>query len=171
MRSEEDEERHEVAFAMLTQLPKFGVWAEAIREFATPYGTLGYRQASVLWAIRHGLLLPEELTPTGFATYFRIQPSVVTRALAKLEQSGFIVRSVDAHDTRVSHIATTEAGAAISRYIEQLYIDDLLSTLDDLSDDQLAELKRSLALLDRIADQLDRQRLSRTRRAATSQPR
>lgn len=158
-------DRHALAFAMLTQLPKYGNWAEAVREFETPHGTIGYRQASMLWILRHQLLPPEELTPTHFAETFRVQPSVVTRALAKLEQHGFIERSICPHDTRVSLISITEAGIAVSEYIEHLFIDDLLGVMAEISDDQIAELERSVALLDRIANDLDRRRLGRTRRA------
>lgn len=44
-------------------------------------------------------------------------------------------------------------------------MDDLLAALADISAEQLAELQRSVVLLDRIADDLDRRRLGRTRRA------
>jgi DNA-binding MarR family transcriptional regulator len=159
------ESRRNLAFAMLTQLPKYGIWAESMREFETPYGTIGYRQAAILWVLRYQLLAPDEMTPTGFASFHRIQPSVVTRALAKLEQSGFIERTIDPADTRVSHISITEVGTAISRYIEQLYMDDLLTALVIVPDAQLGELERSVALLNRIVDDLDQRRLGRTRRA------
>jgi DNA-binding MarR family transcriptional regulator len=157
--------RRALAFAMLTQLPRFGIWAESVREFDTPFGTIGYRQASILWVLRFELLPRELMTPTGFATFHRIQPSVVTRALAKLEQHGFIQRAIDPVDTRVSHISITEAGIAISQYIEQLYIDDLLAALAIVPDAELCELERSVAVLSRIVDDLDERRLRRTRRA------
>lgn len=158
-------DRPALAFAMLTQLPRFGNWAEGVREFETPYGTIGYRQASILWILRYGLLPADELTPSGFAIFFRIQPSVVTRALAKLEQSGFIDRSTDKYDTRVCHIGITDAGEEISRYIERLFMDDLLCAMSDIPDDELAGMHHALALLDQIALSLEERRLSRTRRA------
>jgi DNA-binding MarR family transcriptional regulator len=161
-------DRRSLAFEMLTKLPRFGNWAESMREFETPYGTIGYRQAAILWYIRYQLLPPTELTPTGFATAFRVQPSVITRALTKLEQHGFITRSIDPQDTRVSHIAMTESGAAISIYIEQLYVDDLLDAMSGIPDEQLPELERSLVLLDQIAVRLEQRRESRMRRGRPS---
>jgi DNA-binding MarR family transcriptional regulator len=159
------ESRLALAHTMLNSLPRFGHWADAVREFETPFGTIGYRQASILWVIRFRLLPPDEMTPTGFATFHRIQPSVVTRALAKLEHSGFIERTVDPADTRVSRISITPQGTAISKYIEQLYIDDLLSALAPVSDTEVETLRQSVATLNLIAERLEVLRLGRTRRA------
>ena len=153
-----------LARSILTSLPKFGVWANTVREFATPHGTIGYRQAAILWALRYELLPQSDITPTGLAAFFRIQPSVVTRALAKLEASGFIERAVDPRDTRVSRILITEPGRAVSNYIEQLYIDDILDSTAQLDDAQIDSLKEAVAVLDDIADDLDRKHLGRTRR-------
>lgn len=157
-----------LAHAMLTALPKFGIWAQTMREFQTPYGTIGYRQASILWVIRYRLLPPDEMTPTSFASFHRIQPSVVTRALAKLEQGGFICRTVDPADTRVSRIDITETGTLISQYIEEIYMAELLAVLDPLTAEQHHALACAMPVLDAIADDLDRRRLGRTRRAGSS---
>lgn len=162
---EREQSRLALAHSMLNSLPKFGHWAESVREFDTPYGTIGYRQASILWVIRFELLPPDEMTPTGFATFHRIQPSVVTRALAKLELGRFIERAIDPDDTRVSRISITPLGTRISVYIEQLYIDDLLTALAPVSDCEIADLQQSVEKLNVIAERLDLLRLSRTRRA------
>ncbi len=162
---EQETARLSLAHTMLNSLPRFGRWAEMVREFETPYGTIGYRQAGILWVLRFGLLPPEEMTPTGFAHFHRVQPSVVTRALAKLEHGGFIERTTDPDDTRVSRISITPQGTAISVYVEQLYIDDLLAALAPVSDCDIGGLLEAVATLDTIVERLELLRLGRTRRA------
>jgi DNA-binding MarR family transcriptional regulator len=162
---EREQSRVALAHIMLTSLPRFGEWAESVREFVTPFGTIGYRQAAILWALRYELLPPQEMTPTGFATFHRIQPSVVTRALAKLEHGGFIERTTDRADTRVSRISITPQGTEISLYIEQLYIGDLLTAIEPVSDDDIPALRQSVETLNAIIERLDLLRLGRTRRA------
>ena len=163
--------RLSLAHTMLNSLPRFGRWAESVSEFKTPYGTIGYRQAGILWVLRFELLPPDEMTPTCLAHFHRVQPSVITRALAKLEHGGYIERSVDQDDTRVSRISITPLGTQISVYIEQLYIDDLLTALSPVSDGDIATLQDAVATLNGIAERLELLRLSRTRRApATAEP-
>jgi hypothetical protein len=67
----------------------------------------------------------------------------------------------------VSRISITEQGDAISRYIEQLYIEDLLAAIDQIPDEKLDDLAESIAMLDQIADTLEQRRLNRTRRGKT----
>lgn len=162
---ERDQSRLALAHTMLNTLPRFGQWAESVREFETPYGTIGYRQAAILWILRYELLPPNEMTPTGFANFHRVQPSVVTRALAKLEHGGFVGRSIDAQDTRVSRITITSLGTDISLYIERLYIEDLLAALHPIADDEIATLQHCVERLHGVAERLDLLRVSRTRRA------
>ncbi len=163
---EREQSRLTLAHSMLTSLPKFGLWAETVREFDTPHGAIGFRQAAILWVLRYELLPADEMTPTGFAHFHRIQPSVVTRALAKLEHGGYIERTIDPEDTRVSRISITPQGMDISIHIEQLYIDDLLTALSPISDDDIAALRRTVVTLNTIAERLDLLRLGRTRRAS-----
>lgn len=164
---ERENSRLTLAHTMLTSLPRYGLWAEAVREFETPYGTIGFRQAAILWVLRYELLPADEMTPTGFAHFHRIQPSVVTRALSKLEHGGFIERRIDPEDTRVSRISITQQGMDISVYIEQLYVDDLLAALSPISDDEMATLTRSVHILNTIVERLELLRLGRTRRASS----
>ncbi len=160
-----DASRLALARMMLDALPRFGHWADSMREFETPFGAIGYRQAAILWVLRYQLLPPDEMTPTGFANFFRIQPSVVTRALAKLECGGYIARTIDPQDTRVSRIAITPAGHAISVHIERLYVDDLLCALAPIDDAEIDQLQASVELLSSIAERLDLLHLGRTQRA------
>ena len=154
--------RAELARRMITTLPRFGSWANSIREFQTPYGTVGFRQAAILWVIRHGLLPEDELTPTRLAAFFRVQPSAITRALARLEASGLIERTVDPADSRSVRISITGKGRQISEYVEALFVDDILDSLSVLGDEEVACLRRCLGLLAAIATDLERKRAERT---------
>lgn len=158
-----EDPRVALAVRMLTSLPKFGAWASGVREFETPHGKVGFRQLAILWYLRHELRSGEHVSPSQIAAYNAVQPSVITRALAKLEASGLIERAVDPADHRRFHIAITDKGMEISTFVEKLYVDDLLDSMANLDDARVAELSRNVALLDSIADELqDRQVKDRT---------
>lgn len=158
-------ERIELARSIAASLPKFGVWASASRQFDTPYGRLGYRRISILWVLRHGLIDPKDATTTGLARFYRVQPSVLTRALASMETDGLITRTVDSCDSRIHRVEITERGLEISRYVEDLYIGEVLEAIDPLPESSICPLSESVRQLDGIADELDRRRFRRTRRA------
>ena len=160
-----DPERIELARAITASLPKFGSWASTSRQFDTPYGQLGYRRIAILWVLRHGMLPEREMTASGLAQLYRVQPSVITRALASLESDGFISRSVDPDDSRVIRLAITERGMELSRYVEDLYVREVLEALDSVPIERLGPLQVAVEELDSIADELDRRRWVRSRRA------
>lgn len=158
-------ERIELARAIAASLPKFGDWASTSRQFDTPYGRLGYRRISILWVLRHGLVEPKDATTTGLARLYRLQPSVLTRALASMEHDGLITRQVDPDDSRVHRVAITELGIEVSRYVEDLYIGEVLEAIASMPDETIDPLTESVRQLDVIADELDRRRFGRTCRA------
>lgn len=157
-------DRSNLAKKMVGTLPKYGAWANSVREFETPFGTLGFRQAAVLWVLRHQMLPGPEATPTRLARFFGVQPSVMSRALSKLEASGFTVRSTDESDSRISRITITESGTAVSEYVEQLYVDDMIGSTAILTETQVAEMMRCVELLNVIVDDLEKKRVNRSRR-------
>ena len=156
-----DPDRAGLAKLIVASLPKFGTWAYSFRDFETPYGKVGFRQLAILWILRYELVPPDELSPSRLAAIPNVQARVITRALAKLEASGFITRTVDARDSRVFRLAITEKGRHVSELVEQLYDDEVIESMAWLSDDQVAELRRSVELLDRIANDLERKSLRR----------
>lgn len=158
-------EQIELARAIAASLPKFGDWASTSRQFDTPYSRLGYRRISILWVLRHGLVEPKEATTTGLARLYRVQPSVLTRALASMETAGLISRTVDADDSRVHRVEITELGLEVSRYVEDLYIGEVLEAIAPLPDRAICPLTESVQMLDGIAGELDRRRFDRTCRA------
>ncbi len=161
-----DDARANLAFRMVATLPGYGSWADSFRDFDTTYGNVSYRHLSILWALRYGLLPDNEFSPTRLAAFFRVQPSVATRALAKLESAGFVTRTVDASDARVSRIAITEKGRDVSVYVERLYVDGVLDSISGLTEEQVAELQRSMDVLTAVIEDLQAKRERRTGRGA-----
>jgi DNA-binding MarR family transcriptional regulator len=149
----------QLASLMVTSLPKFGRWAEAIRDYETPWGKVGYRQLELLWCIRHHLAAEGDPTPSALAGYYDIQPSVITRVLARLEAHGFVTRQSDPGDGRRSYIRITDTGVLVSKYVEELYIQEVLAAVAGLEPAALAELQRAVTMLDRISDTLLASRL------------
>lgn len=154
-----DVERRRLAERMAVVLPRFGHWANGFREVSTPHGRVGYRQFSVLWLLRFDLLPKEELTPTRLADYFDVQPSVMTRCLAKLEAAGLIERRGDPVDRRRVHISITQAGREVSEYVQTVFTRDMVASMAFLDDMRVGELGRYIETLDTIASDLEQRRI------------
>jgi DNA-binding MarR family transcriptional regulator len=150
-----DDRQIELARQMITVLPKFGSWTRSIRDFTTPYGKLGFRQLAILWALRYQDIPPDQLSPTSLARFHRVRPSVVTRALARLEEGGFIERTMDLEDRRRINLAITPKGMEVSVYVEQLYLREIIENMDPLDPDEIDELLRSIATLRRVIERLE----------------
>lgn len=150
-----DASRRVLAKQMVNILPGFGQWASGIRDFQTPYGRLGTRQVSILWLLRHEIIPADRLSPTRIAEFHHVQPSVVTRALAKLEEGGFVERSIDDIDRRRTHLEITAKGREASEYVEELYIHEMLAGMQDLDDTQIHRLEQSMDALRQLASVLE----------------
>lgn len=140
---------------MVTTLPGFGHWANGIRDFQTPYGRLGTRQVAILWLLRYEVIPPERLSPTRIAEFHHVQPSVVTRALAKLEEGGFIERSMDGMDRRRTHLEMTDKGREASEFVEELYVREMMAAMHDLDEGQISDLERSMSALGQVVAVLE----------------
>lgn len=157
--------RRELAGRMVRTLPAFGQWALAVRDFQTPYGKIGLRQAQVLWELRHRLIRDGPTTPSVIAEYYGVQPSVITRVLTRLEAGGFVTRHPDPTDGRSQRIEITDAGVTISVHIEGLFVASMLDSLTralaegiPAADALAADLDRVMPLLTAIAEDLDGKR-------------
>lgn len=159
-----EDDRSELARKIVSTLPRYGRWARGFRDFDTPFGKLGYRQLAILWAIRYRLIPEDEVSPTRLAQLHEVQPSVVTRSLAKLEAGGFVERSVRPADARSHHIRITERGRQASEFVERLYVDDLVDSMGFLKDEHIDELQTSVETLGRIVEDLERKRTNRSSR-------
>jgi DNA-binding MarR family transcriptional regulator len=158
-----DTARKQLANRMVTTLPKYGAWSEAIREYDTPLGKFGYRQLELLWALRFHLIPVDVVTPSAIAIHFEIRPSVVTGLLAKLEAQSCIARHADPQDGRSASIEITDRGIEVSVFVENVYDEEMSAALDFLEDDQVEELRQAVELLDQISTDLLRQRKMRCR--------
>ena len=152
------DERGQLAARMVQVLPVFGEWAKAVRDFETPYGKLGFRQASILYGMRHGQIGDGAVSPGILADHYGVQPSVITRVLVRLEGGGFITRRIDPSDGRAQTLHITDLGTTISAHIEELFVHEMLDSMAFVDDDQLEDLRASLAILQRIALDLDARR-------------
>lgn len=146
--------RVELARRMVGSLPKFGAWANGFREFETPHGKVGFRQLAILWYLRYESSPGEDISPTKLADYSSVQPSVITRALAKLEAHGLIARTIDPNDHRRSRITITDKGMVVSTHVEQWYTRDIVASMASLSDEQIDTLSQNVELLDEIIEDL-----------------
>lgn len=161
--------RRELAGRMVRVLPAFGQWALAVRDFQTPHGKIGLRQATVLYELRLRMIGDGPTTPSAMAEHYGVQPSVITRVLTRLEAGGFITRHPDPTDGRSQRVAITDAGVEISVHIEGLFVASMLDSLtralaedtpaDAVGSDALAaDLDRVMPLLTAIAGDLDGKR-------------
>ena len=149
-----DDKRGELARQIISVLPQFGAWATAIRDFETPYGKLGFRQLAILWTIRHKRIPDEQLSPTTLAEHQNVRPSVITRALTRLEEGGFIERAIDLSDRRRITLTCTPKGRDVSIYVEELYLREIVDAMGHLTSRQVDDLLRAINTLDEIAEHL-----------------
>ena len=101
-------------------------------------------QISALAAIdRHGPLTPSEL-----ATRERIQRPTATRVLARLEETGLVLRAPDPADRRSSLVTVSPAGAALLEELRTRKDAFLSERLEALGDRDRATLERAASLLE-----------------------
>jgi DNA-binding MarR family transcriptional regulator len=147
-------ERRAITQRMIHVLPRFAMLVDATREFDTPHGPVGFRQAAVLYLLRYHLIPVDAVSPSMLAEYYNIKPSVVTRVLAKLEDHGFIERRPNQSDGRSFHVDITEKGREVSIHIEELYLDWMRDGIAFIDDHELAEFRETLERLNTLADRL-----------------
>jgi DNA-binding MarR family transcriptional regulator len=92
---------------------------------------------------RHG-----PLTPSEVATRERIQRPTATRVIARLEESGLVVRAVDPADRRSSLVSLSPAGAALLDEVRTRKDAFLSQRLEALGREDRATLERAAELLE-----------------------
>src|SRR3954447_17144652 len=92
------------------------------------------------------------LTPSELAAIERIQRPTATRVIARLEESGLIVRAADPTDRRSSLVSVTPEGRALLERLRANKDAFLARRLDDLDADELAVLERAAEILERVLD-------------------
>ncbi|WP_270889823.1 MarR family winged helix-turn-helix transcriptional regulator [Pedococcus sp. 5OH_020] len=86
--------------------------------------------------------------PGDLAQATGVAPSVVSRALARLEDDGLVERTRDDRDARACHISLTEEGRRQLETVEQEYVTLLDDALTELSDEDVQRLPGLLTLLE-----------------------
>jgi DNA-binding MarR family transcriptional regulator len=118
--------------------------ARRLRKEST--GGLTPSQISALVAIStHGPLTLGEL-----ADHERVAPPSITKAVAKLESDGLVVREADPSDRRVHRVSTTAAAEALLAENRQRKTAWLATRIHQLAPEEQARLIAALDVLDHL---------------------
>ena len=83
-----------------------------------------------------------------------MQPSVITRSLARLEANGFIERITDPDDRRIARLSITPKGIEVSEYVENLFVRELRRSTDAFSTAQVKDLSHWIEVLRGIREDI-----------------
>lgn len=86
--------------------------------------------------------------PSDLATTLQVAPSVVSRTIVRLEQTGLVERTPDPDDARATRIALTDLGHARLDQLQQAYVDEVRSVLDSWTDAEAAQAATFMQRLD-----------------------
>ena len=108
---------------------------------------IGGGQIPVLMELnRHGELNQREL-----AERTRVTPATMSGTLKRMEKNGFIVRTPDENDARISRVRLTDEGRAQCENARRIFDETCHQMLDGLDDSSISQLS---ALLTRIQENL-----------------
>ena len=108
---------------------------------------LGSGQIPVLLELeRHG-----EMNQRALAEKVRVTPATISGMLKRMERAGFISRTADENDARVSLVRLTDEGRAQCEIAKRFFDETCCQMLEGLDSESLAQLK---TLLTRIQDNL-----------------
>jgi DNA-binding MarR family transcriptional regulator len=156
------DQRTELVHELVITLPSFGRWVSSIWNSETPFGRVSHRQVAVLYYLRRSEFMAGlPATPSNFAELLSVRKSVITRVLASLEAGGFITRVSAPDDARSQLIALTERGHALSVYIEEIFLKEMIGSIEFVSDDDAILLMQVVPLLKRISRNLEQARKDR----------
>jgi DNA-binding MarR family transcriptional regulator len=126
---------------------RLGVMRLARRLRQESVGDITQSQLSALSIVdRRGPLSLGEL-----ADIERVAPPSMTRIAARLEERGWVVRTVDSSDRRVARLAVTDAGRALLKETRTRRDAYLAIRLRGLSAEEREILLRALPVLERLA--------------------
>ncbi|MCF1442896.1 MarR family winged helix-turn-helix transcriptional regulator [Ralstonia nicotianae] len=93
------------------------------------------------------------LAQKQLAERLQMDPGALTRQLKVLEQLGWIERTTDARDNRLTNVSLSDAGLSVVLECMPRRVAFLHATLDGLPDDQVQALSEALAVIEtRIAE-------------------
>lgn len=83
-----------------------------------------------------------------------INPTMLSRIVAKLEASGLVTRTPDSEDARIMHVSVTASGAALRDTIRGERTDALHYALSHLSAEEKRTLAKATPVLEKIVTTL-----------------
>jgi DNA-binding MarR family transcriptional regulator len=120
------------------------------RQLNTPSTGAGLTpsQASVL-----GIIVgSDRMSLSELAAYERLNPTMLSRVVGRLQELGFIERIPDPADLRSASVVSTAAGELVDQQIKARRAAALAQCLDLLTPDQVSALTDSLPALEALAE-------------------
>ena len=108
---------------------------------------IGSGQIPVLLELNHW----GELNQRELAERTRVTPATMSGTLKRMEKNGFIVRTPDENDARISRVRLTDEGRAQCENARRIFDETCHQMLDGLDDSSISQLS---ALLTRIQENL-----------------
>lgn len=81
----------------------------------------------------------------------QVKPPTMTRLVAALEDEGFVKRTPDKNDGRVTIISATKKGEALTWLGRSRRVESLAAKLDGLTREEMSELDGATKLIERVA--------------------
>lgn len=98
------------------------------------------------------------LGPSELARVERLNPTMLSRVLRRLEEGGLIRRLSDPTDGRAVLVEATDAGRALHERIRAARSEELSAVLADLESDERAALLDALPVLETVIEKLKERR-------------
>lgn len=136
----------------LALLPPLRQWVSGRVQQAGACEGISLRQFAALRSIQDGARSPGEI-----ARLWRVTPAVITGVLDRLERRDLVRREPDPVDRRRLRLALTAQGEQIGHNVDQALTGALARQLATRTPQELAELERSLRLLDSVFRELEAQ--------------
>ena len=100
----------------------------------------------------HSLERDEPMTLGALAAAERVSPPSMTRIVAALEESGYVVREVDADDRRIARVRLTTEGRRLIERGRSRRTAYLAARMRKLGAEDLEALQRALPVLERLLE-------------------
>jgi DNA-binding MarR family transcriptional regulator len=112
---------------------------------------LGRGDFNVLAALRRAGE-PHSLTPSELKDALMVSQGAVTKQVDRLIAKGLVTREVSPEDARGRTVSLTDAGVTLVDELMAVHLENQRRLLSVLSDDEVDELGRLLAVLTEVAD-------------------
>lgn len=94
------------------------------------------------------------ITSNSLSKYLNIDKGYLSRVLSKLIKNQLIFKEKNEKDNRVYHLFLTDDGKQLNKYVEDESNKKVIDLLKILKDDEIQELKKSMASIENILNQI-----------------